>query len=54
VTPGFVNIVKNKYSWAVGLWVRGKQRNLRAIGWMQNFLDEIHGWSMAIITRGVG
>ena len=51
---GFVDIVEKKYTWAIGPWIRGRKQKLMATWWMQNFLDGIHGWSMAIITRGMG
>ena len=51
---GFVDIVEKKYTWAIGPWIRGRNQKLQATWWMQNFLDGIHGWSMAIITRGMG
>ena len=34
--------------------MRGKKEKLQARWWAQNFLDGVHGWSMAIITRGMG
>jgi SAM-dependent methyltransferase len=51
---GFVDIVEKKYTWAIGPWIRGRKQKLQATWWGQNFLDGIHGWSMAIITRGMG
>lgn len=51
---GFVDIVEKKYNWAIGSWIRLEEQKLQATWWMQNFLDGIHGWSMAIITRGMG
>jgi SAM-dependent methyltransferase len=51
---GFVDIVEKKYTWAIGPWIRGRKQRLQATWWAQNFLDGIHGWSMTIITRGMG
>jgi SAM-dependent methyltransferase len=51
---GLVDIVERKYVWALGPWVKGKKEKLQARWWAQNFLDGINGWSMAIITRGMG
>jgi trans-aconitate methyltransferase len=51
---GFVDIVEKKYTWAIGPWIRGRKQKLQAWWWGQNFLDGIHGWSIGIITRGMG
>jgi SAM-dependent methyltransferase len=51
---GFVDIVEKKYTWAIGPWIRGKKQKLWATWMMQNFLDGIHGWNMAILIRGMG
>lgn len=50
---GFVDIVERKYTWAIGPWIMGKKEKIQGKLWGQNFLDGIHGWSMAIITRGM-
>ncbi|RDW69217.1 hypothetical protein BP6252_08237 [Coleophoma cylindrospora] len=51
---GFVDVVEKKYTWAIGPWIRGKKQKPQATWWAQNFLNGIHGWSMAIVTRGMG
>jgi SAM-dependent methyltransferase len=50
---GFVDVVETKYTWAIGPWIAGKKEKIQGKLWGQNFLDGIHGWSMAIITRGM-
>jgi hypothetical protein len=51
---GFVDIVEKKYLWGLGPWMKGKKEKVQA-GWFgQNVLDGVAGWSMAIITRGMG
>lgn len=51
---GFVDIVEKKYTWAIGPWIRGKKQKLQATWWAHNFLGGIQGWSMVILTRGMG
>jgi hypothetical protein len=51
---GFVDIVELKYNWPVGRWARGKKEKLLGTWYKENFLSGLQGFTIAVLTRGLG
>lgn len=51
---GLVDIVEVKYNWPVGRWTRGKKEKLLGTWYKENFLSGLQGFTIAVLTRGLG
>jgi trans-aconitate methyltransferase len=51
---GFVDIVEKQFTWPIGSWAKGPR--MKPIGaWVkEDVLTGLHGWSTAVLTRGLG
>ena len=51
---GFVDVNEKQLAWPIGSWPRGqKMKTLGALS-KQDVLAGLQGWSMAVLTRGLG
>jgi hypothetical protein len=51
---GLVDVVEVKYNWPVGRWARGKKAKMLGMWYRENFLSGLQGFTLAILTRGLG
>ncbi|KAN0101519.1 S-adenosyl-L-methionine-dependent methyltransferase [Hyaloscypha variabilis] len=51
---GFVVVVEIKYNWPAGTWARGKKEKLLGMWYQENFLNGLQGFTLAVLTRGLG
>ncbi|KAI9888813.1 MAG: hypothetical protein M1814_006267 [Vezdaea aestivalis] len=51
---GFVNVHEVRYKWPINAWPRGKEDKELGAWAMQNFLDGLQGFSLALMTRLLG
>jgi hypothetical protein len=51
---GFIDIKRETHAWPMNSWPKGQAMKKRGIWVMQNFLQGLQGFSMAIFTRGLG
>jgi len=51
---GFVDIVEKQFAWPIGSWA--KDPRMKKLGaWVkEDVLSGLHGWSAAVLTRGLG
>jgi hypothetical protein len=51
---GFVDVKERRLAWPIGSWARGKKLKMMGAWCKENMLAGIQGWSMAVLTRGLG
>jgi hypothetical protein len=51
---GFVDIVERKFAWPIGQWAKGVDMKTLGAWAKEDFLVGLQGWSMAVLTRGMG
>ena len=51
---GFVDIQEKLFAWPVGSWAKNEKMKTLGAWCKENVLEGMHGWSAAVLTRGLG
>ena len=51
---GFVDVVEKQLAWPIGTWARTRRMKMLGSWCKENVLSGLQGWTMAVLTRGLG
>ncbi|KAE9370618.1 S-adenosyl-L-methionine-dependent methyltransferase, partial [Stipitochalara longipes BDJ] len=51
---GFVDIVEKQFAWPIGSWAKDPRMKMLGAWVQEDVLTGLHGWSAAVLTRGLG
>ncbi|KAF4637046.1 hypothetical protein G7Y89_g1041 [Cudoniella acicularis] len=51
---GFVDVVEKQLSWPIGTWAKTQRMKMLGAWCKENVLSGLQGWTMAVLTRGLG
>jgi len=51
---GFEDIVEKQLAWPIGMWARDRRMKMLGAWAKEDVLSGLHGWSAAVLTRGLG
>jgi hypothetical protein len=51
---GFVDVVEKQLAWPIGTWARTRWMKMLGAWCKENVLSGLQGWTMAVLTRGLG
>jgi hypothetical protein len=51
---GFVDVVEKQLAWPIGMWARDSRMKTLGAWTKEDVLSGLHGWSAAVLTRGLG
>lgn len=51
---GFVDITTERFAWPINRWPKDEKEKEKGMWNLQNFLEGVQGFSMAIFTKGLG